>query len=287
MLDPLEQSLVLQPCETTTNLFSPVASLAVTSSLFKKKEKTEIRGWNLGFSRARNNLVAREKRSFERLFDKRNTLHLPGVSRAGSSKRKSRRERDRNEEEVNTEERLATRRNEEEKTREDGPWDEDEKKRRLQPGRLALRAFKSEKKRNDDSELITVRTNSERSARDANDGQMKHKVRAASPSFSSLYPRTCTCACADRPLKLRPLSVPWSVRHQPPRALASFLRIDASFSNRDFFPYFSTVLRFQKRRCQGRLMHVRVVRVLSVAWRMGLIDYENVDWVCLAALQLC
>lgn len=39
---------------------------------------------------------------------------------------------------------------------------------------------------------------------DVNDGQMKHKVRAAGSGFSSLYPRTCTCACADRPPKLRP-----------------------------------------------------------------------------------
>lgn len=58
-----------------------------------------------------------------------------------------------------------------------------------------------EKKKDESSGLIT---NSER-AHDAIDGQMKHKVRAASSSFSSLYPRTCTCACADRPLKLRPL----------------------------------------------------------------------------------
>lgn len=77
--------------------------------------------------------------------------------------------------------------------------DDKDNEEKLRLGRFAIEWKR--KKKDESSGLIT---NSER-AHDAIDGQMKHKVRAASSSFSSLYPRTCTCACADRPLKLRPL----------------------------------------------------------------------------------
>ena len=110
-------------------------------------------------------------------------------------------------------------------------------RRRRERAELARSSVRKKKK----GRLRAI-TNKRTSARDANDGQMKHKVRAASPSFSSLYPPTCTCACADRPLKLRPLSLCSLVRSPPATTCSNivFYSIDASVrvSNRQAFPSF-------------------------------------------------